>query len=545
MVRLITLFRPMRNTVLNFLRFVSAMAAILLAMAGSPVANAYTPTDPAVKKMIDGGIAYLEKENGDAAFGSRGSPELILAAYAHYKVRHDESHPVIQNGLKHARYFISQIDGKNRPQQSSGNYIYTVAALLMAELDPVGFKAECERIAGSLLAGQASHGGFTYPGQKDGDVSQTQYVALAIWTLDRTGIPLNYQSVAKTGEFIMRVQDITGTWPYTAEIPPPGRGLIRQETTSYSMALAGGSALLIVGDALRLWGETVNEADPEIDGLPEAVQLFKEDKNKKRRGKSQLNRDLVMGAIGRLENWLKANPFVRGNAKDHFYYILYSRERYESFVEIARGLNKDSSPSWYNEYVDKLKKLQTPEGGWVDTKSKDSSRVNTAFAILFLIRSTQKAIFKIGSASTVGGYRLPTDTTQDLNVEGGQIKGQAIQMQVTDLLSILSEDDSASDQSVGLPDDIDFSNDPEERDIQIERFERLLRGSTSYKARRIAAKVLGKTDELRVAPALIFALSDRDPVVNRYARDGLRFISRKFDGYEMPEMPSRDADAQE
>jgi hypothetical protein len=43
---------------------------------------------------------------------------------------------------------------------------------------------------------------------------------------------------------------------------------------------------------------------------------------------------------------------------------------------------------------------------------------------------------------------------------------------------------------------------------------------------------------LRVVPALIYALSDPDQPVRRYARDGLRFISRKFDGFGMPDEPT-------
>ena len=50
--------------------------------------------------------------------------------------------------------------------------------------------------------------------------------------------------------------------------------------------------------------------------------------------------------------------------------------------------------------------------------------------------------------------------------------------------------------------------------------------------------LLGRSDQLRVVPALIDALSDPDRSVRRYARDGLRFISRKFDGFGMPDDPT-------
>jgi hypothetical protein len=50
--------------------------------------------------------------------------------------------------------------------------------------------------------------------------------------------------------------------------------------------------------------------------------------------------------------------------------------------------------------------------------------------------------------------------------------------------------------------------------------------------------LLGKSDDLAVAPSLIFALSDPDTVVRRSAVDGLRFLSRKFDAVPMPAKPT-------
>jgi len=41
-------------------------------------------------------------------------------------------------------------------------------------------------------------------------------------------------------------------------------------------------------------------------------------------------------------------------------------------------------------------------------------------------------------------------------------------------------------------------------------------------------------------PDLIFALSDPDWRVVKEARDGLRFISRRFEGFALPDRPSDD-----
>jgi HEAT repeat protein len=73
---------------------------------------------------------------------------------------------------------------------------------------------------------------------------------------------------------------------------------------------------------------------------------------------------------------------------------------------------------------------------------------------------------------------------------------------------------------------LELDKNPIDRAAQLDWLERLVRGGRSWHARRVAARLLGGSDELRVVPALIFALSDPDQSVRTYARDGLRFISR-------------------
>jgi hypothetical protein len=106
------------------------------------------------------------------------------------------------------------------------------------------------------------------------------------------------------------------------------------------------------------------------------------------------------------------------------------------------------------------------------------------------------------------------------------------------LLDILDEDGGGDTEGKSIPDDLVLDSDPVGRAAQLDRLERLVRGSRSWQARRVAARLLGRTDELRVVPSLIFALSDPDQSVRLYARDGLRFLSRKFDGFGMPDTPS-------
>jgi hypothetical protein len=238
-----------------------------------------------------------------------------------------------------------------------------------------------------------------------------------------------------------------------------------------------------------------------------------------------------------MDNWRKANPYTRSTMLDWYYYQIYTLERYESFIEISNGSIKDKSPPWYNSVVDELRKFQGADGGWSD-RSRTRAPLSTAFALMFLIRSTQKAVFNISSGTLAGGQGLPSDTT-NIRVDGTQIKGRPIAADITNMLDILEEDGADDLAEKSLPEDLQLATDPKGRAAQLDRLERLVRGSQSWQARRVAARLLGTSDELRVVPALIFALSDTDPKVWRYARDGLRFISRRFDGMGLDAAPNQ------
>lgn len=72
---------------------------------------------------------------------------------------------------------------------------------------------------------------------------------------------------------------------------------------------------------------------------------------------------------------------------------------------------------------------------------------------------------------------------------------------------------------------------------QQQQMRRLARAE-SFEARMVAVKTLAKICNLDNVPILIYALSDPDPRVQLAARDGLRFVSRKFDGFGLSRDPS-------
>jgi len=532
----------------------SLVILIGLTLVGCSLANrsyAYSPEDPEVREMVDRGVKYLETLSIDEINkGTYGDPEgqPMLVAYAHYKAEGDPDAKIVKMGLENALQFVEKVKrggGRLSPKpHSKALYEAAVAIMLLADVDAKKYRGEIQTVADALLSQQMPHGGYGYVGEPHGDTSQVQYVSLAMWTLDRNGFELDFERVGRMIQWILRVQDPSGHWTYKPEDPGIGRGLVNQNRNllTVTTCLAAGSAALIAADVLRQWGAT-DALQPKIEGLPKAVKLSLLDPTKEQ--KMELARkkagkappEAIMAALARMENYKAANPFKRTGALDWYYYMLYTLERYESFKDFADPSRSAAAP-WYDEGVTALKKLQDNSGAFgVADKSYNSPPVNTAFAILFLIRSTKKSIAKASQGTVAGGFGLPKDTSK-IVVSGTQIKGEPTAEAVTDLLSLLEADAADTSEQKSIPDDMMLETEPQRRRQQLDRLDRLVRGSQSWQSRRAAAKLLGKSDELSVVPALIFALSDPDTVVRRSAMDGLRFISRKFDAGDLPDKPT-------
>ena len=66
------------------------------------------------------------------------------------------------------------------------------------------------------------------------------------------------------------------------------------------------------------------------------------------------------------------------------------------------------------------------------------------------------------------------------------------------------------------------------------RLQQLVRGGEP-EVRLLAVRALGRSGNLDYVPTLLYALTDPDEHVVLEARDGLRFISRNFDGFGPPD----------
>ena len=232
------------------------------------------------------------------------------------------------------------------------------------------------------------------------------------------------------------------------------------------------------------------------------------------------------------DRWFSNN--YRIHPPEYTMYYLYTLERYQSFRDAAEGRVK-KEPGWYNDGV-RLLKRHHQRGGWWDFEGGNGKVVDTSFAVLFLVRSTQKTLTELDeefSGLLLAGRGIPTGS---IKMKEGQIVRTAFQGSTSSLLEILEDEehpDFDSVENLTLP----IATNPRALEIQQKRLRRLAR-APAYKSRIVAVRTLAKIHDLDNVPILIYALSDPDIRVAKAARDGLRFISRKFVGFGLPDDPT-------
>lgn len=506
---------------------------VAICAVGQIAMGQYSPSHPTVQAMVDKGIAYLEKSEGITGDFAEGGE--ILVGYTINKVKADPEHPVVKKSIAKARELARSLRNADRHDHKV-TYNVAVACLLLCDSDPEQYRPEIELIRDWYVATQRPHGGFTYMDAQAGDTSQTQYAVLALWSMNEVGVAPPVETTEAALNWLMRYQNQDGTWSYQPTDQMRGLG-------TKSLATAGMSALLIGGDILKLYG---TRGKKQVDdGVPAALRLVVEQPDRKSGAAgATLTKADVNPFIERGTSWQNANPTPTPfNTRDWYTYWRYSQERYESFLEIVKN-KQEKSPTWYNQGVEQLRQLQDDTGAW-GNKHQDHCPppVATSFCILYLIRSTQKAIGNINEGLQAGGYGLPDDVSAMRQV-GDKVVGGTSASSIDDLLTMMEEDDPKASSEENLLDNLRLSPEPATRRAQLARLSRILSNdilsSKDYKKRKVAARLLSQADDLDFVPAMIYALTDPDLDTARFAEDGLRLVSRRFD---LVTPVSTDADA--
>lgn len=499
------------------------LIAAIACCLGADRVLAVTPESPEVLAMIDRAIAHLDKQTPDTTHDEVGSKCLIALAYL--KRGAPEDHPRIVAALKACQESVASEKARNY------NYGKAIAIIFLAELNSASHRDLINKYVSMLEEHQKPHGGFGYITELTGDTSQTQYAALAYWELMNHGISPDPTSVQNCLAWIMRTRDPKGVWGYQGVDPGPNGKLVEQTSNpGVSMAAAGMCTSMLLGNCLGLLNPPTTEVEAAaVEDLPPALRREAAAPTKVRAPalpSGSIDRDQLKTALEAGREWYAKNFSLE--VPNYQSYYLYSVERYKSFEEFLSG-ERIEEPPWYNQGVAMLKKSQQPGGSWNDGTG---DAVSTAFSVLFLLRSTRKSIeASLGQGTLVGGRGLPRDLSK-VRIQGGKLVVQRQPTEVDQLLGML--DDSNADGLDSLLDDPAALQVTDVGPEQARRLEQVVK-SGSAGVRLLAVRALGKLRDVDHAPTLIFALTDPDKRVVREARDGLRLISRNFEGYGPPD----------
>jgi hypothetical protein len=372
----------------------------IASLAPAP-ARALHPESPEVKRAINKAVAFLETADDNRLGGK------CLIGMVFNKLGHKDDHPKIAAAVDACKK-VCQADAA-----AIKNDIYStgIAIIFLCETDPSKYRPEIVKLMESLELRQREDGSWGYPPghahADTGDTSMIQYAVLATWSSYRNGIEVSQDSVERVANWLLRTQDPTGGFGYQGKDPGIGNyNRVAQGNMRNSMGAAGSGSLYICADLLRFKPIELPEENDEETSLPPALVLVDDAKGKVAKGPitERVPARNMQRGLTDANGWMNRNFTVdQGNWNN---YYLYALERYQSFRELAEGIN-DAEPRWYNEGARHLIKKQAENGSWNEGAGEP---VDTAFGALFLMRSTkkaiQKSIKKFGDGQLTGGRAL-------------------------------------------------------------------------------------------------------------------------------------------
>jgi hypothetical protein len=470
-----------------------------------------TPESPEVKALMKVGIERMKKEAaGEVRLGGKCLIALAL-------IKMDEpTHPLVSAAVAECRQRINDENIFNDGMYSNG-----IAVMFLCEAGANRYRTEIQRYLEQLLQKQKSHGGWGYVNSSFGDTSQTQYAALALWTAHRNGFRIEPSVVARLADWLLKTQSPEGAWGYQGIVGESDRSK-PQTRVSPCMAAAGLGSVLICADLLGTMPAYGAEASAALTELPDALKRGEDEAVTTKLAVVDFDYGRLAPAIEAGNNWFEREFAIRAQTYQNYY--LYALERYKSFQELYDGLSPNA-PEWYQLAYKDLKDHQIEGGGW---ESGCGRAVDCAFSVLCLYRSTQKIIrASLGEGTLTAGRGLPANIA-NAEMRQGQIVVQKVTTELDDMLALVDDergevlDQLASSSAIVSFQELDAKN--------ARRLQQLVR-SRDPSTRLLAVRTLGRSGNLDFVPTLIYALSDPDRRVVLEARDGLRFVSRRFDGF--------------
>jgi len=480
---------------------------------------------PKAVPLVQRGIATLRSSTSiiSAPLG-----ESALAALAIYKSGAPADDPAIQAVLRrldndHFRNGVYYPEGGFHGIYASGVY-----AILLSNVAPKERLPQIQTIVNFLLAIQKANGSWDYPERTTGDMSVTQYVILGLWEAQTAGAKVPPAAFDRCASWIVSVQYPSGAWNYK-----PGES---QWPPTVSMTAAGVGSLLICRDMLQPLRKP-EQGDPTLIS-PHLIPL--DTTARRERYTVRTPASAIEEAIRKGSQWIGANFIPNQNDKSP-YYAMYGIERVAALLDSELIGGKP----WYDTGFEFIQS----RGGAGSWNSEYGVTCNTAWAVMFLSKATvisaAKARRALGAGTLIGGRGLPRNL-DGMTISQGRIAARAMSGAVEGMIAVLEDPTAlnAEEAVAGLVRQYQTGGPEILRPFK-DRLRRLLRDDPDPGIRNVAAWALSRTEDLDVVPALIQALNDEDNEVILQARDGLRLLSRKLEGFGPPDIstPEERADA--
>lgn len=517
------------SSVTKFSSMLLISTAILAFPCIASAQTTFTPEHVEVKAMADKAVGYLR------ASGEIGEATLSALAIVQYYKRYEGRVPKDNAGVNNTVNRILGMfpDGGNGQIMNQGEcYFPALALILLAEVDAVKYKDEIIGILKMFDERQTSTGAFTYLGQGGtADTSQTQFVALAMWVAKTKEFDINLEVSKDALNWLCTVHGGSGQWAYKYTAGRSSTG------STLSMQAAGLSSVYLLADALQLNARRKDMVKNEATelGFPKTVSIYVapvDGKSKRKEGPLiKFDRGLLGSTTAAGNRSLEAR-FQYDTIAWNYYY-LYAIERYAYFREQAEGdTGNGPMENWYDGGIEFLKKEQRADGSFPDYQLEKRG-IATAFALLFMVRSSQIINFPPANTTLNGGNNFATDS--NIRDEGGRIGETRAEQNLQSMLDMLGDDKKATEAQLKRINSalkkqiVAFKQQDNKSKGEVKAFLRSMVGANNYYRRMIAVRFLAAEQDMDNVPALIYALSDPSFRVAMEAHDGLRLVSRKVD----------------
>lgn len=520
---------------------VHALLRVLLVVASASIldgGDGYAADAARVKQAVDKGAAFLE-----SVFEKQHGGKRTLVALAIYKAGKPSNSGPVKEALDEVLARFS--DGRYKP---GGEHLYEagVDATLLADIDPERYRSQLQMITDYIVGMQKSNGGWDYPtGRNDpkfnGDTSVAQYALLGLWAAARSGIEVDPMVWKRALDWHVRFQNPDGGFAYC---PGTDTGTFRNNSTLNMTAAAVANIhiamlhidptfLPLKDDSRQKKNEDLENTGPKF-GVLESVDL---DEPTEKKETVRIPPGAVT-SVKRAFNWVGNRFRVENKESPHATYYYYTLERMGALADVKNV----GAADWFNACADYLLGKQGPEGAWKESSYFDNV-YDTAFAVLFLTRSTGKLLKRVdtpkfGDGLLAGGRGLPDDLG-DVEFDGRSVREKPKPTEPLDqLLASLSNPQAMAnldDVQDKIVEQIQIGN----RNDLIGQVDQLVKLVDHPDAgiRQTAVWALGRTGNMNLAQHLIRRLSDDSLEVMIEAQNALCWLSRKPLGFGFPEDP--------